>query len=169
MWEWDHKEGWALKNWCFRIVILGRTLESPLDSNEIRSVHPKENQLWIFIGRTGPKAEAPILWPLDVKSRLIGKAPDAGKDRRQEEKGVKEDEIVRWHHQLNGHEFEQTKEMIVMVREARYAAVLGVTKSQTHLTDWKTTLYSVQKYGIFISSPGCLEASIKAAVYSWLC
>ena len=106
-----------------------------MDSKEIKPVNPKGNRPCIFIGRSDAKAEASILWPPDVKSRLTGKDPDAGKDSRQEEKAVREDEIVRWHHQLNGHEFEQTKEMIVMVREARYAAVLGVTKSWTRLSN----------------------------------
>ena len=105
MWELDHKEGWALKNWCFLTVRLEKTLESPVDSKEIKSVNPKGNQSWIFIGRTD--AEAPILWPPDEKSQLIGKDRDAGKDWRQE-KGETEDEMVGWHHWFNGHEFEQT-------------------------------------------------------------
>ena len=104
MWELDHKEGWALKNWCFRIVVL----ESPLDSKEIKLVNPKGNQLWVFIVRTDGEAAAPILLPSDGNSQLTGKDPDAGKDRRQEEKGATEDEMVRWHHWLNGGEFEQT-------------------------------------------------------------
>ena len=105
MWQLDHKEGWAPKNWCFWTVVLEKTLESPLDCKEIKPVNPKGNQFWIFIGRTDAKAL--ILWPLDAKSRLIGKYPAAGKDWRQEEKGTTEDEMVGWHHQLNGHEFEQ--------------------------------------------------------------
>ena len=108
MWELDHKESWVPKNWCFWTVGLKKTLESPLDCKEIQLVHPKGNQSWIFIGRTDAKGEAPILWPADAKSRLIRKDPDAGKDWRQEEKGMTEDEIVGWHHWLNGHEFEQT-------------------------------------------------------------
>ena len=107
MWELDHKEGWAPKNWCFQTVVLEKTLKSPLDSKKIKTVNPKGNQPWIFIGKTDAEAEAPILWPLDAKSQLIGKDPDAGKDWGQEEKGVTEDEMVGWHHQLNGHEFEQ--------------------------------------------------------------
>ena len=107
MWELDHKEDWALKNWCFQIVVLEKTLESPFDSKEITLVNPKGNHSWIFIGRTDAKAETPILWPPDVKSWLIGKDPDAGKERRQEKKETTEDEMVGWHHQLNGHEFEQ--------------------------------------------------------------
>ena len=105
MWELDHKEGWAPKNWHFQIVVLEKTLESPLDSKEIKPVNPKGNQSWIFIGSIDAEAETPILWPPDVKSWLLGKDPDAGKDWGQEEKGTTEDEMVRWHHQLNGHGF----------------------------------------------------------------
>ena len=105
MWEMDHKESWVLKNWCFWTVVLKKTLESPLDCKEIKPVNPKGNQSWIFIGRTD--AEAPILWPPDVKNWLIRKDPDAGKDGRQEKKGTTEDEMAGWHHWLNGHEFEQ--------------------------------------------------------------
>ena len=95
MWELDHKEGWAPKNWCFQTVVLKQTLESPLDCKEIKPVHPKGNQPWIFIGRDDAEAEAeaPILWSPDVKNRLIGKDPDAGKGWRQEEKGMTEDEM----------------------------------------------------------------------------
>ena len=104
-WKLDHKEGWVLKNWCFWTVVLVKTLESPLDCKRIKPVHPKGNQSWIFTGRTD--AEASVLWPPDVKSWLIGKNPDAGKDWRCKEKGMTEDEMVGWHHWLNGHEFEQ--------------------------------------------------------------
>ena len=107
MWELDRKEGWALKNWFFRIAMLEKTLESPFDSKEIKLVNPKGIQPWIFIGRTDAEAEAPIFWPPDAKSQLTGKDPDAGKDWRQE-KGRTEDEMVGWHHQLNGLELEQT-------------------------------------------------------------
>ena len=100
------KEGWVPKNWRFWIVVLEKTLQSPLDSKEIKTVNLKGNQPWIFIRRTD--AGASILWPPDVKSWLIGKDPDAGKDWRQEEKGVAEDEMLGWHHWLKGHEFEQT-------------------------------------------------------------
>ena len=106
MWELDHKGCWTLKNWCFQVV-LEKIFGSPLDWKEIKPVNPKGNQSWIFIGITDDKAEAPILRPPDVKSQLIGKDPDAGKDWRQEDKGKTEDEMVGWHHQLNGHEFEQ--------------------------------------------------------------
>ena len=107
MWELDHKEDWVLKNWCFWTVVLEKTLESPLDCTEIQPVHSEGNQSWIFIGRTDAEAETPMLWPPDAKNWLIGKDLDAGKDRRQEEKGMTEDEMVGWHHWLEGHEFEQ--------------------------------------------------------------
>ena len=93
VWELDPKEGWAPKNWCFWIVVLEKTLESPLDSKEVKPVNPKENQPWIFIGRTDAEAKAPILWPPDVKNQLIGKDPEGKKDWRQKEKGKAEDEI----------------------------------------------------------------------------
>ena len=104
MWELDHKEGWMPENWCFWIV--EKTPESPLDCKGIKPVNLKGNQSWLSIRRTDAEAEAPILWPPDVKIRLIRKGPDAGKDWRQE-KGKTEDEMVGWHHWLNGHEFEQ--------------------------------------------------------------
>ena len=103
-WELNYKESWAQKNWGFWTVVLEKTLESPLDCKEIQPVHPKGYQFWVFIGRTDFEAETPILWPLDVKSWLIGKDSDAGKDWRQEEKGRTEDEMVGWHHWLNEHE-----------------------------------------------------------------
>ena len=108
MWKLGHKESWVLKNWCFWTVVLEKTLENPLDCKDIKLVNPKGNQPWIFIGRTDAEAVAPILWPPDVKNRLIEKDPDAEKDWGQEKKGVTEDEIVGWHHWLDRHEFEQT-------------------------------------------------------------
>ena len=107
MWELDYKEGWSLKNWCFWTVVLEKSLESPLDCKEIKPVHPKGNQSWIFILGTGAEAEAPILCPPDAKRRLIRKDPDAEKYWSQKEKGMTEDEMVGWHYWLNGHEFEQ--------------------------------------------------------------
>ena len=107
-WKLDHKEGWGPKNWGFWTVVLEKTLESALDSKEINPVNPKRNQSWIFIGRTDAEAETPILWLPDAKSQLIGKDPDVGKDWGHEEKEATEDEMVKWHHRLNGHEFEQT-------------------------------------------------------------
>ena len=110
-------------------LVLEKTLDSSLDCKEIQPVHPKGNKSWIFTGRTNAEAETPILWPPDTKNWLIGKNPDAGKDKRQEEKGMTEDERVGWHHQLDGQE-------LVMDREAWHGAVHGVTNSQTRLSDW---------------------------------
>ena len=106
MWEFDYKESWVPKNWCFWTVVLEKTLGSPLDCKEIQPVHPKRNQSWIFTGRTDAEAETPTLWPPDGRNWLTGKDPDSGKDWRWEEKVMTEDEIVGWHHWLNGHEFE---------------------------------------------------------------
>ena len=107
IWELDHK-GWTPKNWCFWTVVLEKILESPLDCKEIKPVNPKENQCWIFSRRTHAEAGAPILWPLDAKSQLTGKNPEAGEVWRHEKKRLTEDEMVGWHHGLNGCESEQT-------------------------------------------------------------
>ena len=107
MWELDYKESWAPKNWSFWTVVLEKTLESPLDCKEIKPVNPEGNQSWIFIGRTDAKAEAPIFGPPNAKNWFTGKAPNAGKDWRHKVKGMTEDEMVGYHHQLNGHGFEQ--------------------------------------------------------------
>ena len=135
MWELDHKESWVPKNWCFQTVILEKTLESPLDWKEIKPVNPRGNQPWIFTGRTDAEAEAPLLWAPDAKSSLIRKDPDAGKNWRQE-KGTTEEGMVGWRHWLSEHESEQLRET---AKEAWCAAVCGVTKSQTRLSDWTTT------------------------------
>ena len=107
LWELGYKESWVPKNWCVWTVVLEKTLESPLDHKEIQPVNPQGNHSWIFTERTDAEAETPILWPPDSKNWLIGKEPDSGKGWRQEEKGMTEDEMVGWLHQLNGHEFEQ--------------------------------------------------------------
>ena len=132
MWELDYKESWMLKNWCFWTVVLEKTLESRLDCKEIQPVNPKGNQFWIFVGRT--EAEAPIHWPPDAKNWPSGKDSDAGKDWRQEEKGMTEDEMIGWHHWLDGHEFEQALGVLVMDRETWHALVHGVVKSWTRLS-----------------------------------
>ena len=134
MWELDHKDSWAPKNWCFCTVVLEKTLESLLDSKMINLVNPNRNQSWIFIGRPDAEAEAPVFWPPDAKSRLIRKDSDAGKDWRQE-KGTTEDEMVEWHHRLNGHEFEQT--LGDMKDRGGWCAVVHeVAKSRTWHSNW---------------------------------
>ena len=136
MCEMDHKESWApKKNWCFWTVLLEKTLESPLNSMEIKPVNPKGNQSWIFIGRTDAEAETPILWPPDGKNWLIGKDPDARKDWRQEEKGMTEDEMVGWHHRLNGQEFEQALG-VGDGQESLACHSPWVPKSWTQLSNW---------------------------------
>ena len=107
-WELDYKESWVPKNWSFCTVVLEKTLESPLDCNEIQSVHPKVNQFWILIERTDTETEAPLLGSPDAKSQFIRNDPDVGKDWSQEKKEATEDEMIEWYLWLNGHEFEQT-------------------------------------------------------------
>ena len=140
MWELYCNERWVPKNWCFWTVVLEKTLETPLDCKEIKPVHPEGNQSWIVIGRTDAEAETPILWPPDAKNQLIRKDPYARKDWRQEDKGMTEDEMVGWHHQLNRHEFEQAPG-VVDGQESLASCSPWLLQSQTWLSDWTELLY----------------------------
>ena len=144
MWELDYKVSWAWKNWCFWTVVLEKTLESPLDCKEIQPVHPKGNQSWIYIGRIYAEAEAPVLWPPDVKNRLTGKDPDAGEDWRR---GKVDDRGWDVHHgPIDSMDMSLSKlRELVKDREAWRGAVHGVAKSQTRLSDWTELNLSVLK------------------------
>ena len=138
----DYKESWAPKKWYFWTVMLEKTLESPLDWKEIQPVHPKGDQSWVFIGRIDAEAETPILWPPDVKSWLIWKDSDSGKDWRWEEKETTEDVMAGRHHWLNGHEFELT----LGVGDGQGGLACcnpWVTKSWTQLSNWTELNWSL--------------------------
>ena len=153
--SWIIKESWAPKNWCFWTVLLEKTLESPLDCKEIQPVNPNGNQSLIFTRRTD--AEAPILWPPDAKSWLIGKNPDAGKDWRQENKGTTEDEMVGWHHQLDGHEFEQARGVhdgqgslacCSLLRTCLLSILLGARDAAVNRTEAAQTFRGLMSRGV---------------------
>ena len=154
MWEQDHK-GRAPKNWCFWSVVLVKTLESPLDCKEIQSVHPTENQSWIFIIRTDTEAEAPIFWPPDVNNWLIWKDADAGKDWRQEEKGTTEDEMVDSITDSMDTNLSKLWELAID-REAWGAAVHGITKSWTCLRNWTELNWKNQEFQKWVYLSGCV-------------
>ena len=136
-----YKESSVLKNWCFWTVALEKTLESPLDCKEIQPVHPKGDPSWVFIGRTDAEAETPVLWPPDVKSWLIWKDPDAGRDWGQEEKGMPEDEMAGWHHWLDGWESEWTQ--IVGDGQGGVACCDSWGRKESDTTEWLNwTMYS---------------------------
>ena len=159
MWELDHKEGWVLKNWCFWTVVLKKTLESPLDSKEIKLV--RTSTLKFLIGRTG--AEAPILWLPDAKSQLIGKDPDAGKDWRQKEKGTIEDEMVGWHHWLNARVWANSG------RQWRTGkpGVLQSKGSQSDTTEWLNNRWETLLSQLWSREIVCFNLNLRS-LESWL-
>ena len=143
MWELHHEEGWVLKNCCFRTVVLEKTLESPLDSKDIKPVNPKQNQLWIFIGKTDDEAEPSIFWSPDAKNWLTGKDSHVGSEWGQEEKGTIENEMVGWHHRHNGHGFEQTSKDSEGEGSLVYCSPWG--RKESDMTEWlKTTNHTIQ-------------------------
>ena len=164
MWELDYKESRELKNWCFWIVVLEKTLESPLDYKEIQTVHPEGDQSRLLIRRTDDETETPIVFPHDSKNWLIGKDPDAGKDWKQK-KRVAEDEMVKQQHRLNGHESEQ----ILWDGEPQSAAGHAVAKSQMWLSDWITTVPALEHFYVswYISKSGT-AGSYGSLIFSFM-
>ena len=166
MWELDYKESWVLKNWCFWTVVLEKTLDSPMDCKEIQPVHPKGDQSWVFFGRPDVEAETPILWPPDAKSWLIWKDPDAGRDWRQEEKGTTEDEMVGWHHWLNGHGFGWTPGVDDGQGGLACCSSWGHKVSDT--TEW-TELKSLQLYPTLCDPSGSsVHGILQARIPDWV-
>ena len=145
MWELDYKESWVLKNWCFWTVVLEKTLENPLDSKEIKPVHPKGNQSWMFFRSTDAEAETPILWSPDTKNWLTVKDPDAGKKWRQEEKGMTEGKMVGWHHWLDRHEFEQA--LGFGDEQGSLACYSPWGHKESYMTDW-LNWYKLKQGGV---------------------
>ena len=160
MWELDCEESWAPKNWCFWTVVLEKTLESPLDFNEIQPVHSKGDQSWVFFGRNDAKAETPVLWPPHAKSWLIGKDSDAGRDWGQEEKGTTEEEMAGWHHWLHGCESEWTPGVGDGQRGLACCDSRGCKESDTtERLNW-TELSWVTKHTHTMLLIGCLQSDI---------
>ena len=153
-WELDYKESWVPRNWCFWTAVLEKTLESPLDCKEIQPVHPKGNQSWIFIGRTDAEAETPILWPPDVKNWLIWKNPGAGKDWRREN-GMTENEMVGWHHWLNGREFDEA----LGVGETGKPGMLQ-SMDATEQLNWLILKLKLQYFGHLMQRANSLEKTL---------
>ena len=150
MWELDCEESWAPKNWCFWTVVLEKTSESPLEYKNIHPVHSKGDQPWVFFGRNDAKAETPVLWPPPVKSWLIGKDSDAGRDWGQEEKGTTEDEMAGWHHRLDGHEFEWTPG----IGDGQRPGMMWFMGSQRVGHDWATELNWTEIYLLQVCQQG---------------
>ena len=154
IWKLDHKESWVPKNWCFWTVVLEKTLERPLNCKEIKPVNPKGNQSWLF-GRTDTEAESPILWLPDAKTWLTGKDPDAGKDWRHE-KATTEDEMIGWHNQLDGHEFEQAPGVGDGQGSLACCSPWGCKESgRTEWLNWTDALFSFllfSKYSCYCSN-----------------